>query len=40
VPKFSDAEIVAQIAALENEIAAMQGTPRPRSVVMRGGKGW
>jgi hypothetical protein len=38
--KFSDKEIVAQIAALENEIATMQGAPRPRGVVIRGGKGW
>jgi hypothetical protein len=36
----SDKDMVAAIAALENEIAAASGTPRPRSVVIRGGKHW
>jgi hypothetical protein len=40
VTRATDKELVAAIAALENEIAAMAGTPRPKSVVMRGGKGW
>jgi hypothetical protein len=35
-----DAELQAQIASLENEVAAMEGAPKPRSVVIRGGKGW
>jgi hypothetical protein len=33
----SDAEIVAQIAAIENEIAGASG---PRNVVVRSKKGW
>jgi hypothetical protein len=40
VTHASDAELAAAIASLENEIANMSGTPRPRTVVIRGGKGW
>jgi hypothetical protein len=38
--RASDKELVAAIADLEAEIAATAGTPRPRSVVIRSGKGW
>jgi hypothetical protein len=36
----SDTELKAQIAALESELAAAEGTPRPRNVVIRSTKGW
>jgi hypothetical protein len=40
VTRATDKEIVAQIADLENAIATAAGTPRPRSIVVRSGKGW
>jgi hypothetical protein len=38
----SDKEMATAIAALEDEIAAMQGTPRPRNIVLRSPpyRGW
>jgi hypothetical protein len=36
----SDAELRAQIAALENYIASIEGTPTPHSVVIQAKKGW
>lgn len=36
----SDRELVAAIAAVESEIAEMEGSARPRFVVVRSSKGW
>ena len=37
----SDAELVSQIAALESEIAGLQGVPEaPRIIIVRSQKGW
>jgi hypothetical protein len=36
----SDAELTAQIAALESYIASLEGSPSPHTVVVRATKGW
>jgi hypothetical protein len=35
-----DAELRDQIASVQAEIDALEGTPRVRNVVVRGGKAW
>jgi hypothetical protein len=36
----SDKELLAAIAAVQDEIAALEGHARPRSVIIRSQKGW
>jgi hypothetical protein len=36
----NDRELTSQIAALEAEIAAIDGTEKPRTIIIRNTKGW
>ena len=36
----TDRELLAAIAALQDEIAGLEGTARPRAVLLRSTKGW